>query len=495
MFDPNIPSHIVSIISNDPSSTNGDESSNLTSTNGVVVNKTSGGSHGIGTGAIAGIAIAIILIISIVGAFFFFKRRNNRKHKLKKLAELEAPSDIKTLDTDQDSKQDYVPDLEVKKSIIPVVTEQEVPMTPPLSEADGNDYFTINEKHQSQIKVIELPGSPGSRSELSSPEPWSRSELATPDPEAIRSELSTPDPAFSHSELPTPDPSHELESPGISITSSSRRSPPLNENRHSLQRPLSDRMDSSESEAGFTRDGFPTRPFHRRLQSNDSDIASLQSRPRHSRMDSSDSESGFFPPIGLDESSESEPIVSPVLTRPHLAHLDPSSDSEGAVSLPSTTTSQQIPRRPVNTRMDSSDSEAPSPGRPSPPSAASRQIRGLVTPFHSSSSYRPAIRRSVHAVTRPFSHRSDSSDGELQQTWLDSPSTDNPSDISRFTSLRSRRGVNETMLESPSTESGSDVSRFNSIRQPRPVSGVAVSARNSLLREEDNAAAREAANK
>lgn len=55
--------------------------------------------------------------------------------------------------------------------------------------------------------------------------------------------------------------------------------------------------------------------------------------------------------------------------------------------------------------------------------------------------------------------------------------------------------MNETMLESPSTESGSDVSRFNSIRQPRPVSGVAVSARNSLLREEDNAAAREAANK
>ena len=443
-------------------------------------------SHGIGTGAIAGIAIAIILIGSALGAFVFFRRRGKRNNIHKKRAELEAnePKDVPDTD-DDDSKRALSPEPEPKKIAAPVVTEIEVPMTPPLSEADGNDFFTTNEKNLPQDRVIELPGSPGSRSELSSPDPYSRSELPSPDPElqAIRSELSTPDPTFFDSELPTPPAAQELESPGVSSVSSSQPSPPVDNVRHSSVRPLSHHMESSDSEAGFTF--VPSRPFHRRYTSSDS---VQSSRPRNSRMDSSDSDGAYFSSSTanrLDESSESEAIVSeaiasPVLSRPRLVQVDSSSStSDRAVSIPSTTASQQIPRRPPPAqRMDSSsESEAPSPARASPPS---RQIRGLARAFHSSSSSRPAIIRnsignSIHAAIRPLSRRSDSSDGEIQQTWFDSASTESPSDVSRFPSGRSRRGNEGTV------EAASEVP----IRQPRPVSGVAVEARNSILREEE----------
>jgi len=453
-FDPNAPSQIVSIISNASTAITGATNANPTSSNGPIVKTASGsGSHGIGTGAIAGIAIAIVLIASLCGAFFVFRslkrRRNSKKAKFE---ELEGePKFIP--DIDQDSKHDYSHDLETAKKPMAAatVTAVDSPMTPPLSEVDGGYFAAINGKERYSSNIIELPGSPGShlnRSEMGSPEP---PELESPEPEALRSELSTPEPRLAW-ELPSPDPSHEMPvSPGISSVSSSQPSPPLIDNRCSglnspqqlpIQRPTSDRFDSSESEAGWTRDGMPHRPFHRRYNSSES----LQSRPSHSRMGSSDSD-GFIHSDRIDESTDSEAFItsaaevvfSPVLSRPGLVNLD-SSEPEAAVLSPS----QQIPRRPVNARTDSSsDSEAPTPGR-----ATFRHVVGLTRPFHSSASSRPAIRRSLHAVTRPFSCRTDSSDSDAWQTRLDSASTENPSDVSRFPSVRHSRGASNGAVQS-----------------------------------------------
>ena len=458
IFDPNAQSHIVSLASNASISSSGP---NSTSTNGPIVKTTSSsGSHGIGTGAIAGIAIAIVVMASLIGGFFVFKCIRRRSDaKLKDSIIIEHPEAKVSPEGDEDSKQDFSGDLEVKKPVAATVTVTDAvgPMTPP-SEVEGSYFSAGNDKGQAQSHTFELSGSPPSRSELGTPEPWPR-EMPSPDPEAMRSELSTPDPSYNHPELPSPDPSHELPSPGLSSVSSGQPSPPLHDNRRSalhspahlpLQRPLSERMDSSESEAGWTRDGMPRRPFHRRYQSEESLNPSLRSRPLSSRMDSSDSER-FVRPDRVDESSESEPIISPVAARRPLTHLD-SSDSEAAISSVSATSQVSYPRPAVNRMDSSSESEVPSP-RPSP----DRQIRGLARPFHSSSSSRPAMRRSIHAVTRPFSHRPDSSDSDAWQTRLESASTENPSEASRFPSPRQSRvasnGIIEVRDESSSEES------------------------------------------
>ncbi|KAL6717385.1 hypothetical protein ACLMJK_005300 [Lecanora helva] len=444
VFDPNAPSHIVPLASN---STTGGPGSNPTSGNGTVYKTAqSSGSHGIGVGAIAGIAVAILVIASLCAGFFIFKclRRRNRDKLNKNIDDEAGATAIKIVpESEQDLKEDFSKGLEVKKPIAPTVSVKEDPgpMTPP-SEVDGSYFFTRNEKEQPPSKTFELPGSPDSppnRSELSTPEPWQR-EL---DAEVIRSELSTPDPCYSQTELPSPDPSQEL---GFSASSSGQPSPPLAENRRfslhppaesAFNRPLSERMDSSESEAGFTRDGMsrPRTPFYRRYQSDDSLKSPSQSRPLSSRMDSSDSEA-WVQTNRIDESSESGPLVSPIINRHNLTHLD--SDSEAAISSPSSI-SDVSRARPNAVRADSSsESEASSP-RPNP----NRQNCGLATPFYSSTCSRPAIRRSNPFVTRPSNFRADSSDSDAWQTRLDSASTENPSDVSRFPSIRHPRGGEE----------------------------------------------------
>ena len=454
VFDPNAQSHIVSIPSNSTTSTGG-PAAIPSSSNGPIVKTTTpnSSSHGIGIGAIAGIAIAIVLIASLFSGFFVYKCLKRRKDKKNVKFEIQPPESKVLPEEDDDSKKDFKEADETKKPVVVTATVNEVPgvMTPPPpSEIGGSYFFTGNEKGPIQSQTIELAGSPPNRSELSTPEPTH--EL---DPEAIRSELSTPDPVYNFIELPSPNPSDELGSPSLSSVSSGQPSPPLRDHRQSAlqspaylqfqQRPLSDRMDSSESEAGWTRVGMPRRPFHRRYQSDESLNPSLQSRPLSSRMESSDSEQ-FARPDPVDESSESEPIVSPVAARRNLTHFD-SSDSEVAIS--SQSSSSELPRpRPAAIRMDSnSESDGPSP-QPTPPSSTSnRQIRGLSTTFHASSSSRPAIRRSIHAVTRPFTSRTDSTDSEAWQTRLDSASTESPSGTSRFPSLRHSRVAPNDIIE------------------------------------------------
>ena len=176
--------------------------------------------------------------------------------------------------------------------------------------------------------------------------PEGPTELPSPDPEEIRSELSTPEPVYPSQELPTPDPSHELRterslkkrkqepgtarssqalpsrtasshtipSPGIvstiiasqtmdpegivspvigspadrsasdSETDSHHALSALNSPRLPLQRPTSLRMDSSDSEMNFTREGLPARAFstqghYRRQNSSSSDLPTISNFP------------------------------------------------------------------------------------------------------------------------------------------------------------------------------------------------------------------------
>ena len=167
------------------------------------------------------------------------------------------------------------------------------------------------------------------------------------------------------------------------------------------------RIDSSESEVGFTSDGIPRYSFHRRYQSNN-------------------------PPNSSVQSSESKPTISPVDNRCKLTHLD-FSNLEVADPTP-LDTSQTL------SAEFSSESEAPCPRH-----GSNRQTRGLVTPFHCSSSSRPAIRRSI--FHRPFSFETNVSDSNAWQTLLDSVSVENPSHVPRFPSVRHSRGVDEGVPE------------------------------------------------
>ena len=433
-FDPKTPSHIVAI---SPSTTGG-TASNPGGTGSPIVKTTGNSSHSIGTGAIAGIAIAIVLIGALVGAFFL--RRHLKARKIhKKRAELEGdgPADEAAPLPEMDIvvKKD-IPDadgLEAKNR--PTTIEvKEVPMTPPLSEMDANitGFFAPNGEKRPH-PTMELPGSPVS------PEPWSRPELPSPDPEALRSELSTPEPLYHDTELPTPEPRVELPSPGISAASS----PGLDPQRRSalnsplprlpMQRPKTERLDSSESEAGFTRDGMRRPNFHRRINSDDSDVPSLQSVSRpimSSRLDSSDSETGLvYHAQKIDNISTSD-IVSPVSTsnRPRLPHQESSASESESLPTLSTITRPRI----SPTYLDSSSGEE-SPGLRQP--TTFRHVVGLDSNFYSSTASRPAMPRGAAPQQSPQSGRIPESDSEEWETRLESPSTEAPSDVSRFNSV------------------------------------------------------------
>ena len=338
-------------------------------------------------------------------------------------------------------------------------------MTPP-SEAEGSEFFAPHREKSRPQSRIELPG-----------EPVDRSEMPSPSPEELRSELSTPEPKWNYPELPSPDPSQELPSPGLSSADSGhpspdperRRSPSL-ENRRSaltspeprlpLQRPDTIRADSSDSEAGWSRDGMPIRPFHRRYGSDDSDAPSVSTRPRNSHMESSDSDL-LIHFNRIDESSaESESPSS--YTQPAMPHVD-SSDLESSRSTPSLSSSTS---RPQNTRMDSgSESESGIP-------AANPRRGGTTSTFHSSSSTRPAATFHSSSSSRP---------GMRRLSAVRPPTTRRESDTW------------ETRLESASdTNSSTAGSRFGSIivGRTRGESTVYNETRDGLM-DEDNTTRRD----
>ena len=460
-FDLSAPSHIVPISHVDTTGT-GTTNTNPISSSGPVVKTTGNGSHGIGTGAIAGIAIAIVLIAGICGSFFVFRHIRNKRRSQKAAATAAPVAESKAMsDSDSDHKHDFSDGPEVKKNAAATVTVAEVPMTPPLSEADGNEFFGLSgEKRRPQSRIMELPA-----------EPVDRSEMSSPSPEELRSELSTPEPKWNYPELPSPDPSQELPSPGLSSADSGhpspdperRRSPSL-ENRRSaltspeprlpLQRPDSIRADSSESEAGWSREGRRVGAFHHRHGSDESDAPTVSTRPRNSHMESSDSDL-LIHFSRIDESSaESESLSSS--TRPTMPHVD-SSDLESPIPTPSLSSSTSRPR---NIRMDSgSESESGIP-------AANPRRGGTASTFHSSSSTRPAATFHSSSSSRPGMHRLSAI---------------------RPTTLRRDSDTWETRLESATdTNSSTAGSRFGSIiiRHQRGESAVYDETRDGFLDED-----------
>lgn len=448
-FDASVPSHIVAI---SHANTTGSTIANPTSSNTAIVKTTDNGSHGIRTGAIAGIAIVIVLIATLCGSFFI-SRSLRRKRQSQKLAMAPVDEPKAMSDIESDHKHDFSDEPEVKKNTTTTVTVDEVPMTPPLSEADGNEFFApFGEKRRPQSRIMELPA-----------EPVDRSEMPSPSPEELRSELSTPEPKWNYPELPSPDPSQELPSPCLISADSGhlsrglerRRSPSLENRRSALtspepplpvQRPNLIQVDSSESEAGWTRDGMPIGPFHRRYQSDDSDTPSVSTRPRKSRVDSSDSDA-FIYSTGIDESSASSGSPS-FYTPPIMPHVD-SSESESPISSPSISSSASRQR---NLRMDSSSESGNSI------SPATRHRGGVSSTFHSSSSTRPATTfhscsssrpgmRRLSAV-RPVTQRMGTGDSDTLETRLESSSQSSTAG-SRFGSIiiRHQRGESADIVE------------------------------------------------
>lgn len=306
------PSHVVTI----PSNSNRTSGSNTT---GGASKSTKSG--GIGTGAIAGVAIAIAvvgIIVAIVAFVCMRRRRRARRAALVHQTHLPPAEMTKTvLSTTRNSSDDPEPKKLAGPSVH--VEQTDAPITPPL-EMDADHVFGPGPSQA----PMELPGDRMSRTELSTPEPVVSRELESPDfAAAIRSELSTPEPILPQQELPTPDPSHELPSPNL--IAADRRSP--------KPRPQSYRMDSSGSESGFTRDGMATFG-HRRHGSVDSP------RPQARRLDTEDS------------------LESPILGRlsTNIADIDSSIFSFPASTVSIATTGRSLPqvaKRPVHLRQDS----------------------------------------------------------------------------------------------------------------------------------------------
>ncbi|KAK3177891.1 hypothetical protein OEA41_000023 [Lepraria neglecta] len=294
-FDQSTPTYIVPISSTD---TTGTAPSNPTLTGSLRAKSTGNSFYGNGTGAIAGIAIAVVLIASLISVYFvrrMCRKKYDRKAGLPGDEPKVAPGilDMQKYDFSED------PEVRFKKSTTIIVAPTENPITP-RSEMEGIESFGPN-AIRPYSRIIELPGSPTTRSDFLSPELFSRSEAPSLSAEKLRSELLTPESIYSNSELPNPDPSHELASPSISAASSGYPSPSF-DGRYLvfrslllIQRPTIERYGSSGSKTGLIRDGMPHRPtFYRRYHSDESDILSLQSGLSNLRIGSSNSESGFI---------------------------------------------------------------------------------------------------------------------------------------------------------------------------------------------------------
>ena len=322
-FDANNPSHVVpiapSITGTSPSSPS---ASNLSKSTGK-------GSKGIGTGAIAGVAIAIALvgIIVAVVAFVIIRKRHRARKQHQNAAQTVTTYDSAKIDDDlqRDSSEEQ---SSQKKGPIVTTGPTSAPMTPPL-EVDGSYPIPSN----SHFGAQELPASyePGpTRSELSTPPPH---EL--PDMRDLHSELSTPEPLYPDKELPTPIPSHELESPRLNPTfspsqPSSRIPSPLSSTG---QRPESMRIDSSESESGFTHDGM--QQYHCRFNSDET-----HTRPSPARKGSDNS---IESPVLGHISANSSDVETPDSVGPKGASRPPFRRSFGG--------------RPKSQRVGSADSD------------------------------------------------------------------------------------------------------------------------------------------
>ncbi|KAL9610154.1 MAG: hypothetical protein Q9167_005132 [Letrouitia subvulpina] len=275
--DVGTPSHIVAMTKHNGTGTTG--TTNTTSGTPPLVKTTSHKSGGIGTGAIAGIAAAIIILALLAGGFAFWKfhLKSKRQNKRKSLAELDQSARDPEPRISSDSSMG-----DTKKVVASDVKEVSPAMTPPTAiEMAGSNPF-------------ELVGAGSFPLELESG-PVSPPELAG---EVIRSELSTPEPC---SELDSGHPSPDLsEYPVAHIAASSSSTTGFW--RHSR------RQDSSDGETVFTS----TTIDHNDRKGSDDSSHSVPTPliPRRPSLKHSD---GYFRPLlhrRLESSSSLETIGS-----------------------------------------------------------------------------------------------------------------------------------------------------------------------------------------
>ncbi|KAL9020903.1 MAG: hypothetical protein Q9185_001866 [Variospora sp. 1 TL-2023] len=195
----------------DTTSSNNDS----TSDDPALVKTTSQPSHGIGTGAIAGIAVGIVVLAVAAIGFCLWRRRLRRSKRVNNVqgkAELPGESKPRGLDEAFGEKRrpSHESARETKKGVTSVNID-EVPRTPLPAELEGtlegrSTAETRNEHHY----MAELPSPDLFRPELEDPGlALIRSELSTPEPPP--SELSTSDPSLVP-ELTSPHMAHELPS-------------------------------------------------------------------------------------------------------------------------------------------------------------------------------------------------------------------------------------------------------------------------------------------
>ncbi|KAL8829378.1 MAG: hypothetical protein Q9170_006195 [Blastenia crenularia] len=251
------PSHIVATSSTPGTETANTNSNSTTSDNPVLVKSTSHTSKGISTGAIAGIVIALVLLVLVAVGFFFWRHKSRKSRSDKKSRD--------TAELDGNVKPEGIYEA-YGKSPLPEGS---------VHETKKGTSFGVNEAVQTPPPdpvAAELEGvTPGgtSRAQMSPDEPVT-AELPSPDPFRpelaggfLRSELSTPD--LPASELSTSDPSLVPE-----LTSRDMPHELSGSNRNSHVRPNSFRNDSFDSDIISPHDSASIRPtIHRRKGSSD----------------------------------------------------------------------------------------------------------------------------------------------------------------------------------------------------------------------------------
>ena len=283
-----------------------------TSAGGPAIVATPNHHSGFPVGAIAGIVVAVIIIVLAVGGFLLRKKIAGyfRRKKLAKM-ERKEKGDRKELAADPPpprGRQEFdAVDAETGREKMGAL-EAAYPVgmeSPPLEMGSSFEgYYHPKVDH-------------GDRKELASPEPHPRSELSSPEPISRQqspnliptqhSELSTPDPQCAEMASPfdsvRPSPHYD---PNSALSSPRWTRPPLGGRRSGLDR-VSTTTSSGESgmlpiqrhgsqHSAFSKDGTPLRPAHIRRDSDDSGftqetLTGQTPRPRSLRQDST--ESGF----------------------------------------------------------------------------------------------------------------------------------------------------------------------------------------------------------
>lgn len=275
-------------------------------------------SHSLSTGAIVGIAIAIVLVALIVGGvLLFFNLKKRRERNKKSSLELDAnpppPRDRAELSAEEERLSG--------STIVKLINVDEAAHKDPDSTDQQDVPLMKKETAELEVPKPELPSpDPNAKHEMPTSDPPPRSELSTPEPtwpapkpmpsQEPRAEISSAETAKKFTEDPLPSTDN---SQAQTLSTESTRAA---NQAGSQRRPTHVRVDSSESESGWNKMPVPvrTRPSvgHSRVVSSESESGWV-----HHRMDSSDSEISNYPAnVTTDRSPQHRPSTDSIPISP-----------------------------------------------------------------------------------------------------------------------------------------------------------------------------------